>query len=446
MAERLRVVVGLLERAQDEERQRVAAVAGALDVLADEARAGGDDVRGLRRRHVLVHGRRRDAERRELLDEAQRALAVGLLVDAVQRRHPALGEHPRDLLVSRDHEVLDQPVRLGLLAGPRLRDVPAGVEAKLRLGGLEFERRLRQPALVQRGGDGASCGEGRRPGLERRLVAREDSVDALVVQALVGADRRAIERRPLDRGPGEVELDGDRRAPRPGNERAGVVGQRLGQHRLDAAGDVDARPAARGLAIDERARRDVRADVGDVHPYARHAAVERLGGDRVVEVTGGDGVDRERRQAGEVAAHNGGVQSRIAGLARRALDGGIEVPAQAAVEHERLEDVTGHIRLAEDAHDLRVAAAARRRAHEHEVSDAGLRVALDDHPPAALEERLGGEEAPALVEHGDDPVASARDLARGGGPAGRGLGASPGGAAARVRGAARRSGGPPAGR
>ena len=265
----------------------------------DQARAGGDDLRRLRRRHVLAHRRRRDAERRELLDEPQRALAVGLLVDAVQRRHAALGQQPRDLLVGRDHEVLDEPVRLGLLARAATRrrarrrrsETPARTS---RARAPTAHRRRSCSAAETRAGRG----ERRRPRLERRLVAGEDPVDALVVQARVGADRRAVERRAHDVG---ARRSRARRSPprarSPRHERAGVVGQRLGQHRLDAAGDVDARPAPRRLAVDERAGRDERADVGDVHPDARRAVVERLGGDRVVEVARGDGVDRERRQA-----------------------------------------------------------------------------------------------------------------------------------------------------
>jgi hypothetical protein len=41
---------------------------------------------------------------------------LGPLVDAVERRHLARLEQRRDRLVGGDHQVLDQPVRLGLLA------------------------------------------------------------------------------------------------------------------------------------------------------------------------------------------------------------------------------------------------------------------------------------------------------------------------------------------
>ena len=51
-----------------------------------------------------------------------------------------------------------------------------------------------------------------------------------------------------------------------------------------------------GLAVDGRAGPDEGADVGDVHPDAPVPLPQALGGDRVVEVLGGDRVDGERRQ------------------------------------------------------------------------------------------------------------------------------------------------------
>jgi hypothetical protein len=77
VAEVLRRVAGLLERAQDERREGQAAVAGAPHVLVDQHRALRDDVRRLRGRERLGHRRRRDVQRRELVDEAQHRLRLG---------------------------------------------------------------------------------------------------------------------------------------------------------------------------------------------------------------------------------------------------------------------------------------------------------------------------------------------------------------------------------
>ena len=80
--------------------------------------------------------------------------------------------------------------------------------------------------------------------------------------------------------------DGERAARLARHQRAGAVREQLGQHRLDEAGQVDRRAAPVGLAIDRRAGPHVGADVGDVNPDPAPPAAERLGGDRVVEVTG----------------------------------------------------------------------------------------------------------------------------------------------------------------
>ena len=62
----------------------------------------------------LRQRRRRDLEGRELLDQPPDPLRVGLLVDPVERRHAAALEQLRDTLVGEDHQLLDQPVGLGL--------------------------------------------------------------------------------------------------------------------------------------------------------------------------------------------------------------------------------------------------------------------------------------------------------------------------------------------
>ena len=61
-------------------------------------------------------------------------------MNAVERRHLALGEELGHLLVREDHQVLDQPVRLRLLVVVNGDDVAALVELERRLTRLDLER------------------------------------------------------------------------------------------------------------------------------------------------------------------------------------------------------------------------------------------------------------------------------------------------------------------
>ena len=194
----------------------------------------------------------------------------------------------------------------------RLDEVAAAVEGELGLDRLDGQRAAALAARLERGRRRARGGQRLRPGVLRGLGAGEDAIDAVVVQALVGADERAVEGRLHGLGAAQLELDGDRQAIDAGAQRAGVVGQRLGQHRLDRAGHVDRGRAPVGLAVDRPAGPHVGRDVGDVHPHAPVLVAERLAGDRVVEVARGDGVDGEGRQGGEVAAGDVG-RARVLG-------------------------------------------------------------------------------------------------------------------------------------
>ncbi len=261
--------------------------------------------------------------------------------------------------------------------------------------------RLRRLAS-ERAASRAAC-SGSAHGSAALLGAGEDAVDARVVQPLVRADHRPGERHP-PHGPVVSDVHPHRHREPVGvrAQRAGVVGQGLGEHRLDAPGDVDARAAPCRLAVDGAARRDERADVGDVHPDADRPVVAMLRADRVVEVLGGDRVDGERRQVAQIAAPRlRPARHVVARPLCLEVDRAVEAAAQAAVEHERLEDVARVVRSPELADDPRVAAALALRAHDDEVPDAGTRVAVHDQLLPALEERLGDEEAPALGEHSD---------------------------------------------
>ena len=201
-----------------------------------------------------------------------------------------------------------------------------------------------------------------------------------------------------------LELHRDRGPVLMRHEAAGVARQRMRQHRLDRAGDVDARPTPIGLTVEWPARPHVGGDIGDVYPQA-DPAVLAPGRDRVVEVGGRLRVDRQRRQRGEVDPV--GADRR---LARVLLDRLRKASPEPAVHHDRLHDVARDLGVAERADHARAALAT---AHEHHRT--GARVARllrrDRHLAAPLEQRRGGQEPALLDEHADDrPVDPAPPL------------------------------------
>src|SRR5206468_9734830 len=134
-------------------------------------------------------------------------------------------EQRGDLLVGRDHQVLDQAVRLRLHRTLGAGDVALVVEAEVRLDAFHRERPGARTPLFQRAGDRPRGLEWLRPGVLRALLPAEDPVDAVVVQALVRADDAAIEGRALDVRAREIHLYSRREAVLVRAQRAGVVGQ-----------------------------------------------------------------------------------------------------------------------------------------------------------------------------------------------------------------------------
>ena len=114
--------------------------------------------------------------------------------------------------------------------------------------------------------------------------------------------------------------------------------------------------------------------------------------DGVVEVPGVVGIYREGRQGGQVHAGVGRV-----GLVRLGLRfGGPRVAAaQAAIEHQALEHVARDVGASKPAQHPRAALA---RADQHEVA-LPRPAALDGGARALPEQRLGDQEAAALLEH-----------------------------------------------
>ena len=86
---------------------------------------------------------------------------------------------------------------------------------------------------------------------------------------------------------------------------------------------------------------------------------------------------------------------------------GSEPAAQPTVEHQGLDDVARDVRLSDEPDELGLAAAGARRAQQGERALLQALVALDDHAPATLEERLARPEAAAARERRDDRLAGA---------------------------------------
>jgi hypothetical protein len=158
----------------------------------------------------------------------------------------------------------------------------------------EAEHLLRRLHLQCAARESACAQRGCELGVQRKLI--EDRLGCLaslrlaVGQALVRSDHRAVEgrlslRRDLDRHAEPVDV-------RP--QRAEIVGELVREHRRHEAGHVRRERAARGAAVERRARADEPRDVRDMHPGADAVllAPER---ERVVEVLRGVGVDGVRR-------------------------------------------------------------------------------------------------------------------------------------------------------
>ena len=300
--------------------------------------------------------RRGHLERGKLLGQTGDARRIGALVHAVEAWDATLLEQLRDGLVGGDHQVLDQAVGLGLGACHGRADVAVLVEEELRLGGVDDQGPAALPRPRQRGGRAAGRRKRRTPRVRGVLAPGEDAVDALVIEALVGADERAVERRAPRLGPRQVELDGHRQPFRSRHERARLVGERCRQHRFDRVGHVHARRAAARLEVEGAALIHEGAHVGDVHPHPHLVGAERFGGYRVIEVACADRVDGERRQVAQVPAPRRAARpvDAAGGAPCLALDVARERAPEATVAHQLRDRGARALAIARRPHHARV--------------------------------------------------------------------------------------------
>ena len=288
MAEVLRRVVGLLERAQHERAER----AGARARCAARAARRAWRSRRAARRPAMADMRSGSggvgtSARRAGRPGARRA-RVRALVHAIQARHASLGRAAR----RRPRWRRSSGARSG--GGTRSatrarisRTLPCSSKANSGSSRVDDERAARSRSALQRGGGVRARRAAAAPhGSAADSLAGEDAIDPLVVQARVGADQRAVEGGAHDLRAVQLQLDGDGRgARRPGAASRRRSESAARQHRLDRAGHVDAGGAPARLAVDRRA-------LGARGRRRRRCAPTRvvvavsvlLGGDRVVEV------------------------------------------------------------------------------------------------------------------------------------------------------------------
>ena len=398
--------MGLLQRAKHKRCIRLATVAPALCLPGDQAARlsgklarllGGDRVRQRRRRNV---------EGSELLDHPANPLRVRLLVDPVDGRDAAALEELSDTLVREDHQLLDQPVGLGLRdrvgAGH-----PSVLEPELGFEALHLER-----------GAGAAAGEshGRLSGEGQRLgdrprgprTASKHLVELVVVEAHVRADQAAVEAgRKRLACLRELDLRGDREAIPLGSEAARVARERERQHRCDPAGNVGGVRAAAGLLFEGSSRPNVGRHVGDVDPEA-HAALGPRSRDSVVEVVGARRIDGEGRQISQVLP----VDVERSGSNRRLLGLLLDPPREADPHLPVLEHRVEHIRcepgITELANDAGAAAALAELDQCHPARRRRPPPAAELDLAAALEEQLADQKPAALGDEDHPPLTCLR--------------------------------------
>ena len=159
--------------------------------------------------------------------------------------------------VGEDHELLDQPVAVE--ARP-WRD--AAHDALV----VQHDTALRQVEIER-----AARGAGGEQGTKRRIQMCMPGVARVVrlLQALVGKACGAAHQAAAEAMGGlsavrvNVEFDEQTAAILVRAQAAPAVGQRLGQHRHDAVGEIDAVAAGARRVVERRSRADVMRDIGD---------------------------------------------------------------------------------------------------------------------------------------------------------------------------------------
>ena len=242
---------------------------------------------------------------------------------------------------------------------------------------------------------------------------------------IIGQPRRRAHDRPLEAVspllPGGIDpqLRGQAGPVGARHQRAQIVGQRLGQHRHDAVGEIDRVAAARRLAVERAAGGDVGADIGNGDDDVPAAGIGRirigLGPHRVVEIAGVAVVDRDQRELAQIGAAGRISEPRGGRLGQR---GGRELARNVECGDHHRADRAGRIGRAEAFDDAGALAEAARRQrlgdHQLVIAKPGRIVAedavlaliaaigRDDYPAVACPAEYADDAARRFVEAADD--------------------------------------------
>ncbi len=254
---------------------------------------------------------------------------VGAAVYAAQEEQPGLGQLLGHRLVGREHELLDDLMALGVLFQVGAGHAAIGVEVDLHLRHRELEcpalespraedhrqfvhpreqridlgRELRHDPVLLGGRLTALFA----PDLRLPHRRRDGLLRQVLVHFLVGEPAAALDRALEHVGRDASAFLGEFHHRRDGiphfvRLQAGqVVRDDLRQHRDHAVGQIDARRPVVRLAVERRLGLHEVRHVGDVDAQQPVAVLQPFERNRIVEVAGVDGVDRDDRLIREIA-------------------------------------------------------------------------------------------------------------------------------------------------
>ena len=273
----------VLERRPVDGLEQPREVAGVHEVAGLESERGD---RGRQVRDLLGIGG--VVEARDVGDVAARELGGDGFVRGDHRLLDELVRDRMDRRMDADHHAVGVEVHLHFGRGDVQREALEAVRAELLRERVEREHQLARLGRAElRGGRGAV----------------DDLLRLFVGEAQLRADHRARQTA-LDDDAGGIERQerGEREAVFARHEAADAVGELFGQHRNHLVDQVHARAALARLGIEFGTGAHEMGDVRDVHAENAPTFGVVLKRERIVEVLGGGGVDRDDELAAQVLA------------------------------------------------------------------------------------------------------------------------------------------------